>query len=432
MTGQPRPSESSKEVKALPAEYYDAKLSASAKVRQPSPIWALFSAELNPGMLSMLAGKPHPETFPFEYIHLGYGLTSGYPELQDWITKLVERVHSRSTSEGWRVSVGPGSQDLLYKSFHALLNPGDTIIVEGPTYAGATPIMGALNVNYVTVNVDEDGVRSSDLEEILKNWDPSKPRPKAIYTIPFGSNPAGVTASYERRVQLLHLAKKYDFLIIEDDPYYFIYYGDKPKPPSYFQLEKEVLGEVGRVLRLDSFSKVMSAGFRLGWITGPVAILDKIEAHSMTNVVQPSSLSQIVALKLLKEWGIEGFLKHAEHAANFYKRRRDVMQACLEKHLKGLAEWTVPEAAMFFWLKLKLPKSGVDLQNVDIDGDSTTFIRTKAIDRGVLVLPGATSYVDGRTTAYVRVSFSVLSDEETEEAIRRLATVLKEEVESAA
>lgn len=453
MTGEPRPAESSREVKALPAEYYDDKLSASAKSRQPSPIWALFSAESKPGMLSMLAGKPHPQTFPFEYIQLGvrspgsapgesvkdlriddeyldaalqYGLTSGYPELVEWITKLVQRVHSRNVGEGWRVSIGPGSQDLLYKAFNALLNPHDTIIVEGPTYAGATPILAALNCKYVTVNVDENGIRSSDLEKILENWDPSKPRPKAVYTIPFGSNPAGVTASYERRVHLLHLAKKYDFLILEDDPYYFIYYGDKPKPPSYFRLEKEILGEVGRVLRFDSFSKVMSAGFRLGWLTGPEPILNKIEAHSMTNVVQASSLSQIVALRLLKEWGIGGFLKHAEHAAAFYKRRRDVMQSALLKHLTGLAEWTVPEAAMFFWLHLKLPKS-VDMQNVQVDGDSTTFIKSKAIDRGVLALPGATSYVDGRQTAHVRVAFSILSDEDTEEAIKRLAALLREE-----
>ena len=147
----------------------------------------------------------------------------------------------------------------------------------------------------------------------------------------------------------------------------------------------------------------------------------------MTNVVQASSLSQIVAIKLLKEWGVDGFLTHAQHTTAFYKRRRDVMQACLTKHLTGLAEWTVPEAAMFFWLKLKLPGT-VDLQNVEIDGDSTTFIRDKAIGRGVLVLPGATSYVDGRQTAHVRLSFSVLSDEATEEAIGRLATVLKEEI----
>lgn len=455
MTGQPHPAESSsKEAKALPAEYYDGKLSTSAKARQPSPLWALFSSEANPGMLSMLAGKPHPDTFPFEYINLGvrspgsapgesvkdlkiddeylhaalqYGLTSGYPELNDWITRLAERVHSRNPNEGWRVSIGPGSQDLLYKAFNALLDPGDTIIVEGPTYAGATPILGALQCNFVTVEVDEEGVRTSDLQEILENWDPSKPKPKAIYTVPFGSNPAGVTASHERRVQLLLLAKKYDFIILEDDPYYFVSYGDGPKPRSYFCLEKEILGEVGRVLRFDSFSKVMAAGFRLGWLTGPTPILDKIEAHSMTCVVQASSLSQIVAIKLLKEWGVEGFLTHAQHAAAFYKRRRDVMQSCLTKHLTGLAEWTVPEAAMFFWLKLKLPKS-VDLQNVEIDGDSTMFIRNKAIERGVLVLPGATSYVDGRQTAYVRLSFSVLSDEATEEAIRRLATVLQEEI----
>ncbi|KAF6755774.1 TdiD protein [Ephemerocybe angulata] len=438
----------------LPVQFYEDRLSVSASARKPSPLWELFSAESNPGLLSLLAGKPHPDTFPFEYIHLGvrspgaageqvtkeltikdeelhvamqYGMTAGEKELRDWLTTLTERVHSRGPNEGWRVSIGAGSQDLLYKAFNALLNPGDTVIVEGPTYPGATPIMTALGCKYVSIDVDNDGIIASDLEKVLDNWDSSKPKPKAVYTIPFGSNPAGVTASYERRVEMLKLAKKHDFIILEDDPYYFLYYGDRPRPPSYFSLEGKILGEVGRVLRFDSFSKVMAAGLRLGWLTGPDRLLGAIEAHSMTNIVQASSISQILAIKVLREWGIDGFLKHVQNAANFYKRRRDVMAAALDRHMKGIAEWTQPDAAMFFWIKLKLPMS-VDLQSVEIDGDSTTFIRSKAIDRGVLVLPGATSFVDGRQTARVRVSFSLLSDEVTEEAIKRLATVLTEEI----
>lgn len=148
--------------------------------------------------------------------------------------------------------------------------------------------------------------------------------------------------------------------------------------------------------------------------------------QSTCSVVQPSSLSQVIVLRLLKEWGVSGFLAHTAKAADFYRQRRDVLAACLERHLKDLADWTQPDASMFFWLKLRLPPT-VDCQNVTIEGDSTAFIRDKAIDRGVLVLPGATSFVDGRQTARVRLSFSLLSDEEMEEAISRLAAVLREE-----
>ena len=104
------------------------------------------------------------------------------------------------------------------------------------------------------------------------------------------------------------------------------------------------------------------------------------------------------------------------------------MAAALDRHLKGLAEWTRPDAAMFYWIRLKLPMS-LDVKNVTVDGDSTAFIRDKAIDRGVLVLPGATAFVDGRQTARVRICFSLLSDEETDEAIRRLAELVREELE---
>lgn len=440
----------------LPAQFYEEKLSTSAKNRKPPPLWALMARESDPAVLSMLAGKPNPATFPFEYINIGvrspgadnkdaitkdlvvegdelnialqYGLTTGVPELRAWLEKLMRTEHSREKSEGWRCSVGAGSQDLLYKVLNALLSPGDTLIVEGPTYPGATPIMAALGIEYITIDVDEQGIQSSKLATILETWAPTKPLPKALYTIPFGSNPAGVTASYQRRVEILKLSKKYNFMIIEDDPYYFLYYGDTPRPASYFTLEKRLLNEVGRVLRLDSFSKIMAAGLRIGWLTGPEALLKAVEAHSMCNVVQASTVTQILILKVLREWGIEGFFKHASGAASFYKRRRDVMAAALNRHLAGHGEWTQPDASMFFWIKLRLPpakSNGLEIQSAEVDGDSTTFIRSKALPGGVLVLPGATSYVDGRQTAHVRVCFSMLSDEATDEAIRRLAAVLQ-------
>lgn len=125
----------------------------------------------------------------------------------------------------------------------------------------------------------------------------------------------------------------------------------------------------------------------------------------------------MIILKLLKDWGLDGFLAHAERTADFYRQRRDTLNSYLNEHLNGLAEWTPPDASMFFWIKLILPGSS----------DSTVFIREKAIARGVLVLPGATAFPDGRKTAHVRVSFSLLQDEELLEAVKRLAEVLREE-----
>ncbi|KAH6911527.1 TdiD protein [Coprinopsis sp. MPI-PUGE-AT-0042] len=445
----------------LPDAYYASKRSKVAASRKAAPIWDLLPSEAEPGMISMLAGKPNPATFPFRYIHLGvrppgtspldnntprtdnlviegedldaalqYSTTDGMKELKNWLTTLVKTVHGRSEDEGWRVSLGPGSQDLLYKCLNAFLDPGDTLITEGPTYTGMIPIAEALGCQYATVEVDEDGIIASQFEKILENWDHSgpKPFPKLLYTIPYGGNPSGITASHARRAEVLRIARKYDILILEDDPYYFLYYGDAPRPPSYFTLEKQIGGEVGRVIRLDSFSKVLAAGFRLGWVTGPNVLITAIERHNTVSVVQASSLSQIVVLQLLKEWKLEGFLVHAKATADFYKYRRDAFVTILNRHLADLAEWTVPQASMFFWINLKLPPS-LECKNMEYDseGDSAMFIRSKMMKKGVLALPGFTSYVDGRRSTRVRVSFSLLSDDQMEEGIRRLAVALREE-----
>ncbi|KIJ46909.1 hypothetical protein M422DRAFT_164756, partial [Sphaerobolus stellatus SS14] len=335
------------EFETLGPEYYEARLSKTAKARRPSPVWDLFPVEAQPGMLSMLAGKPNPLTFPFEAITLTvrgqndeasvdlvlqgdeletglqYSVTSGIPTLRNWITQLMKEVHSRSDGEGWRVSIGSGSQDLLYKAFSAFLNPGDTILIESPTYPGILIILEALDCHVVEVMTDSGGLSPSVLEEILANWDTNQPFPKVLYTVPFGCNPTGATTSEAKRIEILNLARKYDFIIFEDDPYGFIYYGPSPKPGSYFELEKRIQGTLGYVLRFDSFSKVISAGIRLGWITGPMRVLQAIELHSVSSTVQPTSIGQAMLLKLVNHWGMQGFLDHTAQVAEFYRRKRD-------------------------------------------------------------------------------------------------------------
>ncbi|KAF9013316.1 TdiD protein [Cyathus striatus] len=435
----------------LSSDFYEDFISTSSKARKPSPIWDLLPVELRPGMLSMLAGKPNPVTFPFESITLSvrsptqvgnqshteipihgedlaaalqYGLTSGVPELKQWLTELTTNVHERGVDEGWRVGIGSGSQDLLYKAFSALLNPGDSIIMEAPTYPGVIPLLQVIGCNAVEIPSDSEGIIADKLQATLESWDHSKTFPKLLYTVPFGSNPTGFTTSIERRIQILTLARKYNFLIFEDDPYYFLYYGNQPWPASYFQLEKKIGGEIGRVLRFDSFSKIMAAGFRVGWVTGPSRVINAIELHSTSTTVQPPSISQIILLKLVSQWGIPGFIAHTEKVASFYRQRRDHFEICLQRHMSGIAEWTTPVAAMFFWLKLSLPP--VVCWH---EGDAAALIHDRAIERGVLLLPGECAYLDERKNPCVRVSFSLLSDDELEEAIKRLALIVREEWE---
>ncbi|KIJ40419.1 hypothetical protein M422DRAFT_780719 [Sphaerobolus stellatus SS14] len=437
----------------LPKEYYEARLSRTSKARKPSPIWDLFPVELQPGMLSMLAGKPNPTTFPFQAISLiarspegpnatpleivlqgeelvsglQYGLTSGVPCFNKWVYDFMKTLHSRGDAEGWKVSIGSGSQDILYKAFSALFNPGDTVLIEAPTYPAILPIIQSLQCQVVEIVSDSEGISAMSLSNILEDWDPKIPFPKVLYTVPFGSNPTGRTTSERRRVEILSLARKHDFLIFEDDPYHFIYYGSAPKPASYFELEKKIGGELGRVLRFDSFSKVLAAGFRIGWVTGPSRLVEAINLHDASSTVQPSSIGQILLFKLLETWGISGFLSHTRDIAEFYRRKRDIFEQCLNYHLAGLAEWHKPDASMFFWITLTLPPSFIDHNKQEMVLDSESFIRNVTIKRGVLLLPGNTAYIDDRKTTCVRVSFSLLTEDEMEEAVKRLADAIKEQ-----
>ncbi|KAI0342586.1 PLP-dependent transferase [Trametopsis cervina] len=428
-------------VKSIPADFYSSFLSTAAKERKPSPIRSLFPLENTPGLISLLAGKPNPTTFPLTSIQLTsrsplnpgevittevsgdvlaeglqYGPTAGIPDLVNWVYGLQEIAHGRKKGEGWRVSIGAGSQDVIYKTVMALLNPGDPILVESPVYAGVLPMFAALHCDLIEVATDSDGISSQSLRSILENWPSSKPKPKALYTVPYGGNPTGLTATLERRREVLQLAHEHNFLILEDDPYYYLYYGDAARPPSYFALELEEPA-VGRVVRFDSLSKILSAGIRIGFMSGPEPLMQAIDMHTAISHLQTPSLTQTIAFSILNAWGYAGFQAHTAAVSQLYRQKRDVFEAAMRNHLDGLAEWTSPQAGMFFWFKL-LIGSGSD------EGDSEGVIRTNAVERGVLALPGTVFLPDGRKTAYVRASFSLLTPEEVDEALRRLKEVI--------
>ncbi|CAD6590091.1 MAG: hypothetical protein TREMPRED_005618 [Tremellales sp. Tagirdzhanova-0007] len=330
-----------------------------------------------------------------------YGPSSGLTKFRGWLEDLQVRVHDRKRDVGdWTISIGTGSQDLMYKV--CLLNPGDPILLETPLYAGVLPPLRNLGAEMIEVDVDEQGLSAINLERILVNWPAMKKRPKVVYSCPTGCNPSGCSASKERKLEVLEVCRKYGLLMFEgesrsgvfivykasgfceianahldfaDDPYYFLV---QQLIPSYFELETQIFPEAGHVLRFDSFSKLLSGGLRLGYATGPKEILHAIDVATSGANLHASSVAQAVAYRLLTHWGLDGFLEHARHVADFYASRRTIFEAITCSHLEGLAQWVSPVAGMFLWIDLS--PAGVR--------DSYDLIRKESLANGVLAVPG--------------------------------------------
>ncbi|KAJ7676697.1 pyridoxal phosphate-dependent transferase [Mycena polygramma] len=363
-------------------------LAPKSKLWTAGGIRALFPLEKIPGMISLRAGNPHPSTFPFDSVTLKlkptlagmpaptdgadmftitlennevneafqYGETEGMGRLITWIEEFQTHVHKRVLDKSWSVTIGAGSQDLMYKACAALIDDGDFVLVETPVYAGVLGFLAPLPCTLIEAHADAQGLNPASLEAILSNWDathPGKAYPKFLYTIPSGSNPTGASIPDRRKVEVLKLSKKYNFLLLEDDAYAFLYYGPEGKQArSYFALEEEVNGERGRVVRFDSFSKVLSSGMRLGWMTASPQLASAVNMVTASTNLQPSSLSQVMAYSLLSRWGPTGFLKHCAGVAAFYRERRDAFETVARAQLEGLAEWTSPVAGMFLWVQV--------------------------------------------------------------------------------
>jgi len=433
-------------------------LSKSSAIWKPSAIRGLFPLEATPGMISFLAGKPNPATFPFESIEiklksgvqmpgehqphsngapaldsvtisgrdieeaLQYGATSGLPSLVKWLEAFQTHVHKRNKdAEGWRISVGIGSQDCLSKAFQTLVNPGDSVLMESPAYSGTLGAIRPTLPELVEVDTDSEGLSVEHLNQVLENWETERPgrtRPKLLYTIPTGSNPTGCSIGQARKVEVLKLAKKHNLIVLEDDAYAFLYYGDAAKKArSYFELEAEVNGEVGRVLRFDSFSKILSAGMRLGWVTGSATILNAMDLITANSNLQTPSTTQMMVHALLSKWGPEGLLAHCAQVSEFYRLKRDMFERAAAKHLTGVATWTTPVAGMFLYIHLHLHEDGTE-------GDSFAVIREKAVAKGFLAVPGTSFMPSGSKSAAVRVSFSLATEDQAEEGFRRLRLVV--------
>ncbi|KAG8134762.1 putative Kynurenine-alpha-aminoadipate aminotransferaseserine-threonine-like protein, partial [Naja naja] len=404
---------------------YSRFITAVSAARKASPIRVLteLMQQSPPSLISLAGGAPNPNTFPFKTATiiikdetrveikeelmkraLQYSASAGIPELLSWLKDLQKTIHNPPTvdyspQEGqMEMCITTGSQEGLCKVFEMLINPGDNILLDAPTYPGTLAALRPLGCNIINVPSDQHGMIPKALKEVLSRWDPEDVKklkndtPKFLYTIPNGGNPTGASLTTERKKEIYQLARQYDFLIIEDDPYYFLQF-NKPWAPTFLSMDID-----GRVIRTDSFSKILSSGLRIGFLTGPKPLIDRVILHIQVSTMHTSTFTQLMIAQLLQQWGLNGFLGHVDSVVDFYKQQRDVMLNAADKWLKGLADWHIPAAGMFLWIKIK----GVP--------DTQELIMKKALEKQVLLVPGCSFNINSSDpSSHVRASFSLSS-----------------------
>jgi len=314
-----------------------------------------------------------------------YGQGTGSAQLLRWIVEHTELVHSPPYAD-WACNMTIGSTSALDMALRMFCQRGDYIISEEYTFSAAVETAAPLGVKVAGVKMDAQGLLPEDLDKLLSNWNPGvrngARKPSVLYTVPTGQNPTGATQGTQRRRQIYRVCQKHDIYILEDEPYYFLqmqpYTGsnapDAPTPASHEAFLKSLVPSYlsidvdGRVMRMDSFSKVVSPGSRIGWITASEQIIERYRMHADCSTQGPCGMSQLILFKLLDEhWGHGGYLDWLIHIRLEYTKRRDVILDACEKFLpREVVSWRPPMAGMFvsdpeFLPSLPLVRTGADI-----------------------------------------------------------------------
>jgi len=288
-----------------------------------------------------------------------------------------------------------------------LIDPGDVVICEAPTYPGAVPVFSSYEADVVQIEMDSEGMRIDLLEEALERLEHQKRRPKFIYTVPTFQNPAGVTLCEPRRKRLVEIAREKELLVLEDNPYGLLRYEGEPVPPL-FALDG---GEY--VLYLGTFSKILSPGIRLGWLVAPDPVLAKVKLGKQATDLCTSSLTQEFVNVYFKQ---ERWRHYIKDLSGLYRERRDAMLDALAEFFPPEAEWTRPAGGLFIWATLP--------EFID-----TSDLLAKAIrQEQVAFVPGAAAYVDGRGESSMRLNFSGADSDAIREGVKRIGKVVREQI----
>jgi 2-aminoadipate transaminase len=387
-----------------------------------------------PDVISLAGGLPDTSTFEPELYAtlmsrvaaestaraLQYGPTEG---MASTVQCVVDVMAAEGTAiDPGEVLITTGGQQVIDLVCKTLVDPGDVIVAEAPTYPGAVPTFSAYQAHVEQIEMDEDGMQIDQLEATLDRLAAEGRTPKFIYTIPNFQNPGGVTMSLARRRRLIGVAHERELLILEDNPYGLLRYEGEPLPTLH-SLDAEVAGAGGSadlVIYLGTFSKILSPGLRLGWAVAPRPVLEKLNLGKQGADLCSSPVTQLFVAEYFKERARDGrprWLEYIEQLRDLYRSRRDTMLDALAEHFGESARWTTPQGGLFVWATL--------------DGriDTTDLLAQARGSEGVAFVPGRAAFVDGRRGASsMRLNFAGMPDREIREGVRRIGKVVREQV----
>jgi len=397
------------------------KFSAATRALRPSEVREILALTENRKVLSLAGGLPGPEVFPKEDLAriasrvveelgdsaLQYSPTLGVMPFREAVADFVRSKGVKVLSDD-RVAVTTGSQEAVYLLAMTLINPKDAIIVESPTYLAALNVFRYYGAEFVSVPLDENGMKTELLEDKIKEAKSKGLNVKLVYTVATCHNPTGVIMPDDRRKELLEVASKYDLLVIEDDPYSFFVFDEVPFTPL------KTLDSEGRVIYLGTFSKILAPGLRLGYMVADRQITRMVELAKQMVDLHSSTLSQYIALYALKEGVVERTIQKARVV---YREKRDIMVESLEKYMPEGSHWFKPRGGLFAFIYLP-------------DGVDTSDMLPMAIERGVAYVPGRSFFSDGSGVNAMRINFSYLPPDKLREGIRLIAETAKDYMKS--
>jgi 2-aminoadipate transaminase len=381
---------------------------------RPSAIRELLKHGSDPSIISFGGGYPDPSLFPVDQLRavyedllsgedrsvMQYAITDGLPSLRARIAERMAADGVACTAD--EVMVLQGAQQGLSLVAQMLLDPGDVVVVENPTFLGAMLAFNPCLPAYAPVHTDDQGLDPDDLERVLAG----APGAKLLYVMPDFHNPMGVSLSLERRRRVLELASRFDLIVLEDSPYRSLRFEGETLP-TLKSLDSE-----GRVIFLGSFSKTLVPGMRLGWAVADPEILGRIGLLKTAADTQTSTLNMAAAAAFLERFDLDAHIALVNAA---YRRKRDLMLGLLEEHLPPTVTFTRPDGGLFTWLTFP-------------DGfDAAAFMRDEMLPRAkVAYVPGATFFAVAQEANHARVNFSGVSEAQIVEGMGRLTALLRE------
>jgi 2-aminoadipate transaminase len=382
-----------------------------------SEVRALFAVASRPEVVSLAGGMPFVSALPRELVidamervmrdqgpvALQYGSGQGMPALREHILEVMALEGIRGSVDD--IVVTTGSQHALELVTKLFVNPGDSIIAEAPSYVTALTVFKSFQAEVTHVAMDEFGLIPQALREAIARLRAEGKTIKFLYTVPTFSNPAGVTLPWERRLEILEIARSNGILVLEDNPYGLLYFEGQP-PHAMRSVEED------GVIYLGTFSKTLAPGFRLGWAIAPHAIREKLILANEAAVLSPSSFTQHIVSEYLTTADWKGQI---DTFRGVYRERRDAMLTALDDYLPDLS-WTHPTGGFYVWVTLP--------ENLD-----SKSMLPRAVKELVAYTPGTAFYADGGGRNKMRLAFCYPTPEFIREGIRRLSTVINGELE---